>query len=199
MGLPKTEPLTEAAYLEFERAAEERHLYVDGEIFAMAGESPNHGYASANLAAAIVSQLKGKPCAAFVKDMRVRSGPIGSKRRNVRGMYSYPDVVVYCGTAEFLDSSRDVLLNPKAIFEVLSPSTEAFDRGGKFHRYQTHNPTLTDYVLVNQDQPLIEHFQRQDDGSWSYRQQVGLKAKLTISTIKVTLKFSDVYERVVFA
>ncbi|MFO0808671.1 MAG: Uma2 family endonuclease [Gemmataceae bacterium] len=113
-------------------------------------------------------------------------------------MYSYPDVVVYCGEPEFLDANGDVLVNPVAVFEVLSPSTEAFDRGGKFNRFQTHNPTLTDYVLVSQDEPLVEHFHRQDDGSWTYRRAVGLKSKLTVATIGVTLKLADVYERVTF-
>src|SRR2546430_113055 len=136
MGLPKTKLMTEAEYLEFERAAEVRHLYVDGEIFAMAGESPNHGDITANLSLTILSQLKGKKCRAFLKDMRVRSGPVPASRKNARGMYSYPDVVVYCGGPEFLGTDPDVLLNPAAVFEVLSPSTEAFDRGGKFNRYQ---------------------------------------------------------------
>ncbi len=198
MGLPKTKPLTEAEYLEFERAATERHLYVDGEIFAMASERPNHGYASANLAVSIGSQLRGKRCAAFIKDMKVRSGPLAAASKSYAGMYSYPDVVVHCGEAKFLDANGDVLVNPVAVFEVLSPSTEAFDRGDKFNRYQSHNPTLTDYVLVSQDEPLIEHFHRMDDGSWSYRRAIGLKAKLAVPSIGVTLELAEVYERVRF-
>jgi Uma2 family endonuclease len=111
-------------------------------------------------------------------------------------MYSYPDLVVVCGEPEFLDAAEDVLLNPKVVFEVLSPSTEAFDRGGKFARYQTYNPTLTDYVLVAQDEPQIEHYRLQDDGSWAYRRHAGLKAKVVIESIRVTLKLADVYDRV---
>src|SRR5262245_13619404 len=102
MGLPKTELLTEAEYLAFERAAPERHLYVDGEIFAMAGESPNHGRVSSNVHGLIHAQLRGKSCAALVKDTRVRSGPATSSRRQARGMYSYPDVVVHCCEAHYL-------------------------------------------------------------------------------------------------
>ncbi len=201
MGQPQTEPklMTEAEYLAFERAAlDERHFFVDGEIFAMSGESHRHGRVSANLSRWILVQLDGKPCQAYLKDMRVRSGPIAAATKNASGMYSYPDVVVFCGEPEFLDATEDVLLNPKAVFEVLSPSTEAFDRGGKFSRYQTYNPTLTDYVLIAQDEPKIEHFSRQNDGSWSYRLYTGLKAKVAIPTIRVTLKLADVYDRVKF-
>src|SRR4051812_34558494 len=123
MGLPKAKPgpMTEAEYLAFERAAvDQKHQYVDGEMFAMAGESGRHGFASANLSLAILAQLKGSSCRAFLKDMKVRSGPVTASRKGTRGMYSYPDIVVFCGEPEYLDETEDVLLNPKAIFEVLS-------------------------------------------------------------------------------
>ena len=96
------------------------------------------------------------------------------------------------------NTHRDVLLNPKVIIEVLSPSTEAFDRGGKFLRYQTWNPTLTDYVLVSQAFPIIEHFIRRDDGSWSYYIYQGIDQQLSIASIGCTLYLADVYDRVVF-
>src|SRR5688572_25678141 len=112
-----------------ERAAEERHVYLDGEIFAMAGESDPHGIISVNLVGTFFNQLKGKPCQARTKETKVRSGPVPETGRGTKGMFSYPDVVVVCGEVEYHDAYRDVILNPKAIIEVLSPSTEAFDRG----------------------------------------------------------------------
>src|SRR5207244_7301426 len=96
------------------------------------------------------------------------------------GLFSSPDVVVICGEPEYTDAHRDVILNPAVIVEVLSPSTEAFDRGEKFIRYQTYNPSLTDYLLVAQDQPRVEHFTRQADGRWLYRLTAGLEASVEI-------------------
>lgn len=199
MGLPKTESLfTADEYLALERAAEERHEYLDGQIFAMAGESPKHGDISVNLVVSLGSQLKGKPCRARTKDTKVRSGPEPKFRKKFTGLFSYPDILVVCGEPEYHDAFKDVILNPKVIIEVMSPTTEAFDRGGKFTRYQKWNPTLTDYVLVSQDQPQIEHYSRQEDGSWSYNLYAGLSAKVVISSIKCTLKLADVYDRINF-
>src|SRR5205807_944775 len=133
-------------YLERERAAEERHEYLDGQIYAMAGESPSHGIITVNLVGIFYIQLKGKPCQALTKDTKVRSGPTPLPGHSTRGLFSYPDIVVVCGEPEYHDAFRDVILNPTAIVEVLSPATEAFDRGEKFTRYQVWNPTLKDYV-----------------------------------------------------
>ncbi len=137
MGLPRSKPkMTIDEYLTFERAAEERHQYIDGEIFAMAGKSPVHGDVSLNLAGVFYNQLKGKPCRARTKDTKVRSGPTPMPPRSTMGMFSYPDIVVICGEPEYHDAFKDVVLNPTAIAEVLSPSTEAFDKGEKFERYK---------------------------------------------------------------
>ena len=183
-------------YLEFERQAEERHEYLDGFIYAMAGESPLHADISANLVGLLHEQLRDSPCRVRTKDTKVRSGP--TQRRIMKGLFSYPDVVVICGEPQYHDEHRDVVINPRVIIEVLSESTEARDRGVKFHRYQTWSPTLTDYVLVSQQAPLIEHFERQADGSWSYHVYQGLEESLTIKSINCTLKLSDVYARIVF-
>jgi len=185
-------------YLARERAAEERHVYLDGEIFAMAGESLAHGDISANSIASLVIQLKGKPCRALTKDTKVRSGPTPMAGRGTRGLFSYPDIVVVCGEPEYHDAHRDVILNPAVIVEALSPATEAFDRGEKFTRYQTWNPTLSDYLLVLQDRPQIEHYHRQPDGGWSYHRHAGLEACVVIESIQCTLKLADVYDRIVF-
>lgn len=167
MTLARTKPehlYTLEEYLEIDRnSTDERYEYVDGEIYAMAGESSEHGDISVNLTVSIGSQLFNKDCRARSKDTKVRSGMFPSKRPLRKGMISYPDLVVICGQPEYHDEFRDVILNPKVIIEVLSDSTAAFDRGDKFHRYQLWNPTLTDYILVSQDMPRVEHYVRQEE------------------------------------
>lgn len=185
-------------YLTLERAAEERHEFLDGVIYAMAGESEEHGDISVNICGELRTQLKGKDCRARLKDTKVRSGPIPSLRNATKGLYSYPDVVVICGERQFHDSHRDVVLNPSVIIEILSPATEAFDRGEKFDRYQFWNPTLSDYLLVSQDQPKIEHFIRQSDGSWKYVVYRGLNSQVDIKSIQCVLPLAEVYDRIVF-
>lgn len=198
MGLAKPF-LTEDEYLAFERAAEERHIYVDGEIFAMAGESGAHGDITANVLASLHAQLDEGPCRARVANTKVRSGPLPKSPKRRAGLYSYPDVVVICDEPKYLDDYQDVVLNPKVVVETLSQSTEAFGRGAKLLRYQKFNPTLTDYILVSQDRPQIEHFRREKDGSWKYTIHEGLKAVVKIESIKCRLKAADVYKRVKFA
>jgi Uma2 family endonuclease len=143
MSLPHTRlRYTVEEYLALERASAERHEYLGGEIYAMAGGSPAHGAICTNLVAEIRNQLKGTPCQAFTKDLKVRSGPRPPKARSRTGLFSYPDLVIVCGEPQFLDERRDVLTNPAAIIEVLSPTTEARDRGEKFRRYRTFNSSL---------------------------------------------------------
>jgi Uma2 family endonuclease len=198
MGLPKT-ILTEDEYLEFERAAEERHIYVDGEVFAMAGESGAHADIITNIVISLGTQLGDGPCRVRSGNSRVRSGPLPKSPRRPAGLYSYPDVFVICDEPKYLDEHKDVVLNPKVVVETLSESTEAFDRGDKLVRYQKFNPTLTDYILVSQDRPQIDHFHREKDGSWKYTIHEGLKAVVKIESIKCRLKAADVYKRVKFA
>jgi Uma2 family endonuclease len=171
---------------------------LDGQIYAMAGESGEHADISANLVGIFVSQLKGTPCRARTKDTKVRSGPAPTSGRNTSGMYSYPDVVVVCGEPEYHDENTDVIVNPAVIVEVLSPTTEAFDRGEKCERYQTWNPTLTDYLLVAQDRPQIEHFLRNASGGWTFERYSGLETTVAISSIGCNLRLTDVYDRVIF-
>jgi len=184
-------------YLAIEREADERHEYLDGYILLMSGESEAHGAICANLAVIVGSQLRGTPCRLRIKDTKVRSGPTphpGSRK----GLFSYPDFVVICGERQFHDKHKDVVLNPTLIIEVLSELTESFDRGEKFLRYQLWSPTLSDYVLVSQGRPAIEHFIRQADGSWSYHLYSGLEQSFFIKSINCELRLSDVYERVEF-
>ena len=185
-------------YLAIERASADRHEYLDGEIYAMAGESGQHGCISLNLAGLFFNELRGKPCQARTKDTKVRSGPFPKGQHSASGLYSYPDLVVVWGEPEYHDAYTDVLLNPTVIVEVLSPATEAFDRGEKFTCYQAWNPTLTDYLLVSQDRPQIEHYEWQSDAVWSYHRFDGLDATVAIPSVGCTLKLADVYDRIVF-
>jgi Uma2 family endonuclease len=191
--------LSESEYLKLERTARERHQYLDGESFAMAGESWEHGSISVNIVRSLGNQLEDGPCRVQVKDLKVRSGPLPKSTKRPAGLYSYPDIVVVCDEPKFLDEYRDVLLNPSAIIEILSDETEAFDRGKKFTRYQQYNPSLTDYVLVSQEQPLIEHFHREKNGTWTYQSHEGLNAIVKLPSIKCRLEAADVYKGIKFA
>ena len=199
MGLAKTKPVfTVEDYLEIDREADERYEFIDGEIYAMAGESGEHGDICVNLVGELYSDLKDTNCRMRAKDTKVRSGMFPLKRPLVKGMISYPDLVVICGEPEYHDEFRDVILNPQVIVEVLSESTEQFDRGEKFHRYQLWNPTLTDYILVSQDKPLVEHYIRQADGSWKFYFYDGLEREFTIESINSRLKLADIFYRIEF-
>lgn len=190
---------TEDEYLALERASQERREYLDGQIYLMAGESPAHGTICTNLTIEVGSQLKGTECRAFSKDTKVRSGPIPKARYSAQGLYSFPDLVVVCDEAEYLDGHRDVLVNPKVIIEVLSPTTEAFDRGEKFARYREHLDSLTDYVVVAQNMPLVEHFARESNGEWVIKATAtDLSGSVALSSIDCTLRLSEVYDRIVF-
>ena len=146
--------------------------------------------------ATLVPQLRGSDCEAFSKDTKVCCGPYRAHTRE--GLYAYPDLVVVCGAMQFHSQAQDVLVNPTLIVEVLSPSTEAFDRGEKFRRYRAWLPTLTDYVLVVQDQLVIDHYQRTPTGRWELETLEGLDAHVHLPSIACTVPMVDVYERIVF-
>jgi Uma2 family endonuclease len=189
---------TEDEYLALERASQERREYLDGQIYLMAGESEAHGTICTNLTIEVGSQLKGTPCRAFSKDTKVRSSPVPKSRYSAQGLYSFPDLVVVCGEPQYLDEHQDVLVNPKVIVEVLSPTTEAFDRG-EFARYQEHLHSLTDYVVVAQSMPLVEHFERQSSGEWLIAATAGdLSGTVALDSIDCTLRLAEVYDRIVF-
>ena len=200
MSWPKAETLfTEVEYLALERASEERHEFLDGLIYLMAGESPAHATICTNLVMIVASQLRGTPCQAWSKDTKVRSGPLPVTRYSMEGLFSYPDLVVVCGTPVYLDEYQHVLLNPQVIIEVLSPSTAAFDRGEKCLRYRTYLQSLTDYLVVAQDKPLIEHHSRQPNGEWSVKSVTDMADTVTLTSIGCTLNLRDVYDRIEFA
>ena len=182
--------ITAADYLALERQAETKSEYLNGRIYAMSGASEEHNTIVFNLARRIGNQLDKKPCRGYVNDMRVKVNPTG--------LYTYPDVVVVCGEPRFEDQHVDTLLNPTVIIEVLSDSTAAYDRGEKFAHYRALQ-SLSDYLLVAQDQPRIEHYQRQPDGRWLYSATDGLEAQVEITNIGCVLHLAEVYEWVAFA
>jgi Uma2 family endonuclease len=152
--------LSEQEYLAFERSSPEKHEYADGEIFAMSGGSAEHSAISLNLMAELRSALSGKNCRPFESNMRVHLP--------ATGRYLYPDGSIVCGRAEFTDEARDTLQNPRVIVEVLSDSTEAYDRGDKFAHYRTV-PSFEEYVIASQKQARIEVLAREANGSWNLR------------------------------
>lgn len=201
MSLPRSYTLyTPAEYLAREREDAERHEYLDGEIYAMAGESPEHGAICTNIGGQLYNQLRGRDSQVFSKDMKIRSGPTPPQQavRVQKGLYSYPDLVVVCGELKFHDERRDVLLNPTVIIEVLSPTTEAFDRGEKWARYQTWLLELSDYLLVSQSRPQIDHYQRRAGGEWIYTLVNKLEDGLRLDSVGCELRLAEVYDRVSF-
>lgn len=187
-------------YLEMERASEEKHEYLDGQILAMAGETEEHNLICMNVGSELRDRLKGQSCLAMSKDMKIRSGPEPQVKTASppKGFFSYPNVLVVCGERQYHDSYRDVLLNPKVIIEVLSSSTAEFDYGEKFRRYRTWLTELTDYILVSQSAPVIEHYRKQPSGDWLLSSVEGLENSLQIASIGCTLQLSEVYDRVEF-
>ena len=186
-AIPKKVQFTEAEYLAIERAAEFKSEYYDGEIFAMAGASLPHNLVKDNLILAIGKRLEGGPCRTLSSDMRIKAPRVRS--------YCYPDIIIQCGKPELEDNKFDTLLNPTAIIEVLSPSTERFDRRGKFRRYQRIE-SLQEYVLVAQDEMLCERFVRGADESWvltTFDDPTGAFAMVT-GSVKIPL--SEIYRGV---
>jgi Uma2 family endonuclease len=174
-------------YLRRERQAEGRSEYHAGQVFAMAGASRRHNRIVTNLSAALSVQLQSRPCNNYASDMRVR---IGNAER-----YVYPDIVATCGREEFEDDWQDVLLNPLLIIEVLSPSTEAYDRGDKFRHYQTI-ASLREYVLVSQDRRCFEVYRKQPDGRWLDESRSMSPLILRLESVDCVLTEAEVYAKV---
>jgi Uma2 family endonuclease len=176
-------------YLRRERGAEERHEYDNGRIYAMAGESPNHSRICINIAGEARARLKGKSCEPFSPNMKVCI--------SAAGKFYYPDLSIVRGEARYHDRERDALLNPKVGIEVISPSSEKQDRSTKFLAYQQLE-SLTDYLLISQDKPLVEHFARQQAGQWLYTTHKDLSASIYLSSIDCRLPLAEIYDRVEF-
>jgi Uma2 family endonuclease len=181
--------LTPDEYLAFERRSEERHEYVNGELFAMSGASERHNQIVVNLGREISTQFKGRSCKVYTNGMRVRIE--GTTR------YSYPDVTALCEAARFENAELDTLTNPSLIIEVLSASTEAYDRGSKFEDYRQIE-TLVEYVLVAQGKPHIEQFRRQADGQWLFSATSGLESVIDLASVGCRLSLAEIYDKVEF-
>ena len=166
--------LTEEEYLAIERASEFRSEFFDGEMFAMSGASMQHGRLQQNLSGELWSRLRGGECESFSAGLRVR---VGKSR-----IYTYPDIIVVCGKPVLADDHQDNLLNPMVLFEVLSPSTELYDRGLKFQSYRTIE-SLKDYILVDQKEIRIEHYTRQPGNVWTFRDYQRPDEELKIESI----------------
>jgi len=177
--------VTEEQYLAIDRAAEMRSEFLDGEMIAMSGGSIRHARLGGNIYFEFHSALRGSNCQPFGSDFRVRVSP--------GRMYAYPDVLVVCGKPLLADDRQDILLNPAVIVEVRSPSTERFDRGVKSQYYRAIE-SLTDYILVNQDQVRIEHFTRGPSNTWTLRDYQNREEELRIDSINVSVPLSRIYD-----
>lgn len=187
MALPKTvKSYTPDEYYVLERAAEYKSEYFQGEIFAMSGSTTRHAMVGTNLLVELGIQLKGKRCSPINSDQRIKV--------EATGLRTYPDVSVFCGSKEYdaEDSQRDTATNPTMLFEVLSESTEGYDRGTKAEHYR-RIPSLQGYALLSQEKAHIELFERQEDGSWRLTEATGLESSIALPCIDVTLHLADVY------
>jgi len=177
---------TPEEYLVRERKAQYRSEFVDGRAYAMAGASRAHNLVAGNVFAELRAQLRGKPCEAYVSDMRVKVSRTG--------LYTYPDVVAVCGEPRFEDAHVDTLLNPILVVEVLSGSTEGYDRGEKFSHYRRLE-SLREYVLVTQDRVRVEHFARHGE-HWMLTEISDPEGVLALPSLDCALALRAVYERV---
>jgi Uma2 family endonuclease len=178
--------VTPEEYLALERQAETKNEYYNGQIYAMSGASRNHNVIAFNLASIIGTQLRGRPCEAYVNDMRVLNV--------VTGSYMYPDLVALCGKPEFEDNQFDTLTNPEVIIEVLSPSTEAHDRGAKFAHYR-RLPSLHEYLLIAQDKMSVERYVRSGE-HWIFKEFTHPNDVVKLESISCDLPLDAIYEKV---
>ncbi len=187
--LPEPKPqLTPEEYLAFDRSADGKSEYLDGEMFAMSGGSRAHSLIASNLIGEIHQQLRGRPCEVHGSDLRVLV--------ESTGLYTYPDLSIVCGEPDFGSGDpKDTLRNPTLLIEVLSPSTENYDRSKKFEHYRSI-PSLREYVLVAQDRAFVERLLRRDDGVWEFTEFRGLHSTITLPSIDVTLAFAEMYAKV---
>jgi len=182
--------LSPEEYLALDRQSEVRSEYFDGDMVAMSGGSREHNLIVTNLVRELSFQLKGRPCEVYPSNMRVKV--------SATGLYTYPDVVVVCGEPKFEDENVDTLINPTLIAEVLSDSTEAYDRGAKFGHYRKVD-SLTEYLLVAQKEPRIEQYVRQAAGPWLRSEKGGLKSRLELPSIQGAIDLAEIYDRLVFS
>jgi len=180
---------TPEEYFAIEEHAEYRNEYIDGEIFAMSGGTANHNRIAGDLFSVLNSALAPKGCEAFINDLRVQ---LQESRR-----YTYPDIVIVCGTLEFVKKRKDTITNPIVIIEVLSDSTKDYDRGSKFTAYRNIE-SLREYVLIEQNRVHIESFAKENDGTWRLREYDALTGDLPLIALDIVIPIKDIYRRVEF-
>jgi Uma2 family endonuclease len=193
-GMGLAQPIkrfTPREYYALEREAQYKSDYYDGEIFAMSGGSSRHSLIVMNIGGELRQQLKGKPCAPYDSNQRLKI--------KATGLRAYPDVSVYCGPLEYdhEDPQAETATNPTVLFEVLSPSTEAYDRGFKSENYRKIE-SLRAYVLLAQETPHIEVYERQPDNSWLLREENEKQGVVHLPAISVTLSLAEIYDRIEF-
>jgi Uma2 family endonuclease len=181
--------LTPEQYLEIERKAEFKSEYYQGEMFAMSGARRAHNLIATNAVRELSSQLLERPCEVYSGEMRVNVGPVG--------LYTYPDVVVVCGEPRFLDDTFDTLVNPKVLIEILSESTESYDRDKKFELYSALE-SLAEYVMISSLRVRVERYTRQPDGTWNYAWKTSLEDSIELKSVDCQLRLADVYVKVPF-
>lgn len=191
LAYAKKDYVSPEEYLVFEREALEKHEFINGEIVAMAGASENHNVIASNLSGELFIQLKNSKCRAFASDMRVKAA------KAERADYYYPDIVITCGERKFDDEKKDVLINPKAVIEILSKSTRLKDRNEKLESYMALE-SLTDYVLVEQDTMRIEHYSRLDKENWKVRLLSEEAHELVLESIDCRVSLADIYNEIQF-
>ncbi|MEI9813366.1 MAG: Uma2 family endonuclease [Acidobacteriota bacterium] len=186
---PQPRPLTEEEYLALDRAAETRSEFYQGVVYAMPGGSLAHALINSSLTREIGMAFKGSPCWVVTQMLRVRIAP--------GGLYAYPDLAIVCGEGRYCGEQKDTLLNPTVLIEVLSPSTEAYDRGFKSEQYRKIE-TLKEYALVSQTKPHIEIYSRQPDGRWLLSEESGLDASFRLESVGCLIPLAEIYDRVSF-
>lgn len=176
-------PISREDYLKLEEVSPEKHEFYQGQVFAMAGGTFEHARIGLNVTTELAVCLRGKPCQPMNSDMRITTPS---------GLNTYPDASVYCGQPELTDSNK-TLLNPVLIVEVLSPTTRSYDRGDKFHHYRSI-PSLRDYLLIDSETVLVEHYQRMGAYEWNLHEYRRLTDILNLDSIKELLTISVFYE-----
>lgn len=189
MATPAAAHISPEEYLERERKAEFRSEYFRGEMVAMSGATRWHGRIVTNLVRDLGQQLRSRDCNVYSSELRVCISETG--------VYAYPDIVVTCGEENFRDSTLDTLLNPVVIVEVLSTSTENYDRGAEFESYRSI-PSLMEYLMVAQDKTHLEQYTRQPNGRWLLADHSDPSTRMHLECLGIDLQLADVYEKVSF-
>jgi Uma2 family endonuclease len=176
---------TTQRYLDYDQTSDTRHEYFQGDVYDMAGASRKHSLLNTNATTLLNVQLRQRPCEVYANDMRVCVDDTH---------YFYPDIVIVCGKPDIRNQQGDTLFNPTVVIEILSASTESYDRGRKFRAYRRLT-SLQEYVLISQDELSIDHYVRQND-TWGFQDYTDAEAIITLNSVGCVLRVGDIYEKV---